>query len=58
MNHCPESQRICNLAVEPDILIGGEEPSQVGTNKSNDVAKHREENEATVVGENETSAAR
>jgi hypothetical protein len=44
--------------MEPDVFIGREQPGKFWTNDPNDVAKHREENETTVVGENEASATR
>jgi len=58
MNHCPEGHRVCDLTVEPDILIGGEEPSQVRTNNPNDVAKHWKEDKTTIVCEDKTSPTR
>lgn len=44
--------------MEPDVFIGREQPRKPGTNDTNDIAKHREEDETTVVGENEASTAR
>lgn len=50
MNHCPECHRVCYLTVKPDILVGGEEEGQFWANNTDDIAKHWNENEATVVG--------
>jgi hypothetical protein len=44
--------------MEPDVFIGREQPRKFWTDNTNDVAKHREEDETTVVGENEASTAR
>jgi len=44
--------------MEPDVFIGREQPRKLGTNNTNDVAKHREEDETTIVGENEASTTR
>lgn len=57
MNHSPESHRVCDLTVEPDVLISGEEPSQARPNNADDVAEHREEDQTTIEGQDETSAA-
>ncbi len=43
--------------MEPDILISGEEPSQARSDDTNDVTEHREEDQATVESQDETSAA-
>jgi hypothetical protein len=56
--HCPESHGVCNLSMEPDIFIGGEQPAELGTNDTDDVAKHWKEDEASVIGENKTSSTR
>ena len=58
MHHGPKCHRVCHLSVEPDVFIGREQPRKFRTNDTNDVAKHREEDETTVVGENEASTAR
>jgi hypothetical protein len=44
--------------MEPDVFIGGEQPSELGTDDTDDVAKHWEENETSVVGENKTGPTR
>jgi hypothetical protein len=43
VHHGPECQRVSDLAMEPYVFIGGEEPSEVRTDDTNDVTKHREE---------------
>ena len=40
--------------MEPDVLVGGEQPGQTGTNDTNDVTKHRYEDQTTVEGEDQT----
>ena len=44
--------------MEPDILIGGEEPVQFRTDEANDVAQHGNEDQTSIESEDETSAAR
>jgi hypothetical protein len=58
MHHGPKCHGVCHLSMEPDVFIGREQPRKLGTNDTNDVAKHREKDETTVVGENEASTAR
>lgn len=57
--HCgPKCHGVSHLSMEPDVFIGREQPRKFWTDNTNDVAKHREEDETTVVGENEASTAR
>jgi hypothetical protein len=56
MNHRPEGHGICHLSMEPDVFIGREQPSKLGTNDTDDVSEHWEEDEASVIGENKASA--
>lgn len=58
VNHGPEGHRVRNLSVEPDVFVRGEKPGQFWANDSNDIAKHRDQNQATVEREDETSTAR
>lgn len=58
VHHCPERHGIGHLSMEPDVLVRGEQPSELGTDDADDVAEHGEEDKATIVSENETSAAR
>ena len=58
VHHCPESHRVGDLSMEPNVLVGGEEPGNLGTDDADDVAQHGEEDKATIEGKNETSAAR
>jgi hypothetical protein len=41
--------------MEPDVFIGRKQPGELGTNDTDDVAKHWKEDETTVVGENKAS---
>lgn len=40
MHHCPKCHGIRDLTVEPDILVRGEEPGELGPNDTDDVAQH------------------
>ena len=42
VNHGPEGHRISNLPMEPDVLIGREEPVQFRADEANNVAQHRD----------------
>ena len=44
--------------MEPDVLVGREEPVQFRTNETNNVAQHRNEDQASVESENKTGATR
>ena len=44
--------------MEPNVLIGREEPAQFRTDEAKHVAQHREEDQATIESENETGATR
>ena len=50
----PESQRVCDLSVEPDVLVGREEPHHLGADNTDDVAQHGNEDHETVVAKDET----
>jgi hypothetical protein len=56
--HGPESHGVSDLSVEPDVLISREEPLHLGSDNSNDVPQHREENETAIERKNETSTTR
>ena len=58
VDHCPESHRVGNLFVEPNVFIRGEQPCKPGADDSDDVAQHRDQDKATIQGKNETSATR
>jgi len=44
--------------VEPDVLIGGEKPGELWSDYANDVSQHWNEDEATIVGKDESCASR
>ncbi len=44
--------------MEPDILVSREQPSQSWTDNTNNVAQHRDENQAAVEGEDQTCPPR
>ncbi len=56
--HSPEGHGVGNLSMEPDVFIGREQPSELGTDDTDDVAKHRKENETSGIGENKTGPTR
>lgn len=58
VNHSPESHRVGNLSVEPDVFVGRECPGELGTNDTDKVAQHREKDKTTIVSQDETSTAR
>ena len=58
VDHRPESHRVGNLFVEPNVFIRGEQPCKLGADYSNYVAQHWDKDEATIHGKNETSATR
>ena len=43
--------------MEPDILIGREEPGQGRTDEAKDVAQHRDEDQTSIESEDKTGAA-
>lgn len=58
VDHRPECHRVCHLSVEPDVLVCREEPCELGSDDTDDVAEHGDEDEETIKGEDKTSAAR
>ena len=58
VDHWPESHRVGDLSVEPNVFIHGEQPWKGGTDDSNDVAQHWDKDKAAIKGKSETSAAR
>ena len=58
MNHGPKGHRVGDLTVEPYVLIGGEKPGELWSDYTNDVSQHRDEDEATIIGQDEASASR
>lgn len=54
MDHSPESHRVGDLTVEPDVLVGREQPLNLGSDDTNDIPKHGKENKTSVEGKNET----
>lgn len=58
MYHCPKCHRICDLSMEPDVLVGREEPRELGTNDANDIAQHGDQEQSRVERKSETSTTR
>lgn len=44
--------------MEPYVLIGGESPCELWSDYTNNVSQHRDEDEATIIGEDEARASR
>jgi hypothetical protein len=51
MKHSPESHRVGNLTVEPNVFIRWEEPGQLGSDDSDYVSQHWDENQAAVISQ-------
>ena len=58
MYHCPEGHGVCDLSMEPNVFIGGEQPGELGTNDADDIAKHWKENKTSGIGKHETGPTR
>ena len=58
MYHCPEGHGVCDLPMEPNVFIGGEQPGELGTNDADNIAKHWKEDKTPSIGENETGTTR
>ena len=56
VDHGPESDRVRDLTVEPDVLVGGESPGETRADDANDVAQHGHEDKGAIEGEDETGA--
>ena len=44
--------------MEPNVLVGGEEPCKLGTDDTNDIAQHRDKDETAIECEYQTGATR
>lgn len=58
MNHCPKSHGVCHLSMEPDVLIGGEQPGELGPDDADNVAQHGNEDHPPVESEYKSRSAR
>jgi hypothetical protein len=58
VNHSPERHGISDLSVEPNVLIGGEEPSEFGTNDTDDISQHWEQDETSIEREDQAGTSR
>lgn len=56
VDHCEKGHGVSNLTMEPDVFVGREEPGQLGTDDLDDIAKHGNEDHATIISQDETSA--
>ena len=55
--HSPERHLICNLTMEPNVLICREKPGEPWSDDTNDVSQHGNEDESSVQGKNKTCTA-
>lgn len=44
--------------MEPDVLVGGEEPRELGANNANDIAQHGNQEQSSIKRKGETSTSR
>ena len=58
VDHGPECHGVGDLPVEPDVLVGGEEPGNAGADNTDNVAQHWHENETTIERKDETCTTR
>lgn len=54
MDHGPKCKGISHLAMEPNVLVGGEQPSHLWTNDTEDIPQHGDQNEESINGEYKT----
>ena len=57
VDHGPESHGVRDLSVEPDVLVGGEEPSETGADDTDDVPQHGHKDHGTIECEDKTSTS-
>lgn len=53
----PERQCVRDLPVEPDVLVRGEQPGELGPDDTDDVTQHGEQNTSREEGEGQASTA-
>lgn len=58
VNHGPESETVCCLAMEPNVFIGREEEGDFRTDDSDAVTQHGKKQTGGEEGQDETSTAR
>lgn len=58
VDHGPESHRVRDLTMEPNVLVCREKPCHVWANDTDNVAEHRDEDEEAIDGEYETGTTR
>ena len=58
MNHSPECHRIRHLSVEPDVLVRGEQPCKLGSNDTDYVSQHGDEDHASIKSKYESCSTR
>jgi len=44
--------------MEPDVFVGGEEPSELGTDDTDDVSEHWNEDQTSIEGQDKTCTTR
>ena len=58
MHGGPERECVRNLSVEPDVLVRGEQPGELGPDDTDDVTQHGEQDTSREEGEGQTSTTR
>ena len=58
MHHRPECHGIRDLTVEPDVLVGREQPCKAWSDHADDIAQHGNEDEASIKREHKTGTTR
>ena len=58
VNYSPEEHAVRDLAVEPDIFVGREGPSEFRTDNPNYIAQHGQQDETTIISKDESSTTR
>lgn len=58
VDHGPEGHGICDLSMEPDVFVGREEPSELGTEDTDDISKHWDEDQTSIESQDKTGTTR
>ena len=58
VDDAPKEHLVCDLTMEPYVLVGWKEPCQFRTDDTNNVTEHGQEDETTVEGQDKTGTAR
>lgn len=56
--HGPESHGVCDLSVEPNVLVCGEEPCQARADDTDNIPEHGHEDESAIERKDKTCTTR